>query len=83
MGSFLLMVLYDLAQLFLSMILSAADPEPASSSLSELSEKVKMVLPFHKFLGLRPLAGYASLKLYHVMSCLMHEKRSVCYDMAG
>ena len=32
---------------FLSMILSAADPEPASSSLSELSAKVKMVLPIH------------------------------------
>ena len=24
-----------------------------------------------------------SLKLYHVMSCFLHEKRSVCYDMAG
>ena len=35
------------------------------------------------FLGLRPLAGYASLKVYHVMSCFLHEKRSVCYDMAG
>ena len=35
------------------------------------------------FLGLWPLAGYASLKLYHVMSCFLHEKRSVRYDMAG
>ena len=35
------------------------------------------------FLGLRPLAGQASLKLYHAMSCFLHEKRSVCYDMAG
>ena len=34
------------------------------------------------FLGLRPLAGYASLKLYHVMSCFVHEKRILCYDMA-
>ena len=34
----------------LSMVLSAADPEPASSSLSELSEKVKMVLPFHRLI---------------------------------
>ena len=35
---------------FLSMILSAADPEPASSSLSELSAKVKMVLPIHRLI---------------------------------
>ena len=34
------------------------------------------------FLGLRPLAGYASLKLYHVMSCFLYEKRILCYDMA-
>ena len=34
----------------LSMILSAADPEPASSSLSELSEKVKMVLPIDRLI---------------------------------
>ena len=34
---------------FLSMTLSAADPEPASSSFSDLSENVKMVLPFHRF----------------------------------
>ena len=32
---------------FLSMILSAADPEPDSLSFSESSPKVKMVLPFH------------------------------------
>ena len=32
------------------MILSAADPEPASSSLSELSAKVKMVLPVHRLI---------------------------------
>ena len=30
--------------------LSAADPEPASSSLSELSAKVKMVLPIHRLI---------------------------------
>ena len=35
------------------------------------------------FLGLRPLAGYASLKIYHVMSCFLYEKRILCYDMAG
>ena len=35
------------------------------------------------FLGLRPLAGYASLKLYHVMSCFLYEKRMLCCDMAG
>ena len=35
------------------------------------------------FLGLRPLAGYASLKLYHVTSCFLYEKRILCYDMAG
>ena len=35
------------------------------------------------FLGLRPLAGYASLKLYHVMSCFLYKKRILCYDMAG
>ena len=35
---------------FLSMILSAADPEPAFSSLSELSTKVKMVLPIHRLI---------------------------------
>ena len=38
---------------------------------------------FSLFLGLRPLAGYASLKLYHVMSCFLYEKRILCYDMAG
>ena len=35
------------------------------------------------FLGLRPLAGYASLKLYHAMSCFLYEKRILCCDMAG
>ena len=35
---------------FLSMILSAADPEPASSSLGELSAKLKKVLPFHRLI---------------------------------
>ena len=35
------------------------------------------------FLGLRPLAGYASLKLYHVMLCFLYEKRILCYHMAG
>ena len=35
-----------------------------------------------EFLGLRPLAGYASLKLCHAMSCFVHEKRILCYDMA-
>ena len=34
----------------LSMILSAADPEPASSSVSELSAKVKMVLRIHRLI---------------------------------
>ena len=36
---------------FLSMILSAADPEPASSSLSELSAKVKMVLHIYRLIN--------------------------------
>ena len=34
---------------FLSIILFAAGPEPASSSLNELFTKVKMVLPIHRF----------------------------------
>ena len=34
------------------------------------------------FLGLRPLGGYASLKLCHVMSCFLYEKR-ILLDMAG
>ena len=52
---------------FLSMILSAADPEPASSSLSELSAKVKMVLPIHRLIiGL--FAWDVSLQLSSRMS---------------
>ena len=31
------------------------------------------------FLGMRPLAGYASLKLYHVMSCFLYEKRDTVW----
>ena len=51
---------------FLSMILSAADPEPASS-LSELSAKVKMVLPIHRLIiGL--FAWDVSLQLSSRMS---------------
>ena len=51
----------------LSMILSAADPEPASSSLSEVSAKVKMVLPIHKLIiGL--FAWDVSLQLSSRMS---------------
>ena len=52
---------------FLSMILSAADPEPDSSSFSGLSAKVKMVLPFHRFIiGL--FAWDVSLQLSSRMS---------------
>ena len=52
---------------FLSMILSAADPDPASSSLSELSAKVKMVLPIHRLIiGL--FAWDVSLQLSSRMS---------------
>ena len=52
---------------FLSMILSAADPEPASSSLTELSAKVKMVLPVHRLIiGL--FAWDVSLQLSSRMS---------------
>ena len=48
-------------------------------------------LPFEEkgsadFLGLRPLEGYASLKLSHVMSCFCMRNVSflfLCYDMAG
>ena len=54
-----------------------------SVSLYRLSRSLDAVAGRIYFLGLRPLAGYASLKLYHVMSCFLHEKRSVCYDMAG
>ena len=51
---------------FLSMILSAADPEPASSSLSELSAKVKLVLPHRLIIGL--FAWDVSLQLSSRMS---------------
>ena len=52
---------------FLSMVLSAADPEPASSPLSELSAKVKMVLPIHRLIiGL--FAWEVSLQLSSKMS---------------
>ena len=35
---------------FLSMIVSAADPEPDFLSFGELSAKVKMVLPIHRLI---------------------------------
>ena len=44
---------------------------------------VRMGFGVPYFLGLRPLAGYTSLKLCHVMSCFLYEKRILCYDMAG
>ena len=36
--------------------------------------------PVPYFLGLRPLAGYASLKLFLVMSYFLCETRILCYD---
>ena len=39
-------------------------------------------VPLFYFLGLRPPAGYASLKLYHVMSCFLYEKRGQVMHVA-
>ena len=35
------------------------------------------------FLGLRPLAGYAFFEVIPCHVMFLHEKRSVCYDIAG
>ena len=51
---------------FLSMLLSAADPEPDSSSFCGLSAKVKMVLPICSLIGL--FAWDVSLQLSSGMS---------------
>ena len=52
---------------FLSMILSAADPEPDYLSFSGLSAKVRMVLPIHRLI-IDLFAWDVSLQLFSNMS---------------
>ena len=60
------------------MIYSDEEGSLFSSVITEYLDEERL-----NFLGLRPLAGDASLRLSHVMSCFWYEKRILCYDMAG
>ena len=48
-----------------------------------LNPRSRAVLRHDIFWACGPLAGYASLKLCHVMSCFLYEKHILCYGWLG